>query len=80
VDENDRVLVFYAGHGYTHSSRGRGVGFLVPVEGDVHRLETLVRWDDLTRYADLIPARHVLLIMDACYGGLALTWKCSDLT
>ena len=29
--------------------------------------------DELTRYADLIPAKHMLFLMDACYGGLALT-------
>lgn len=32
----------------------------------------VIRWDELTRNADLIRAKHVLFIMDACYGGLAL--------
>jgi uncharacterized caspase-like protein len=31
---------------------------------------TFVRWDELTRNADLIRAKHVLFVMDACYGGL----------
>lgn len=33
---------------------------------------TFIRWDELTRNADLIRAKHILFIMDACYGGLAL--------
>jgi Caspase domain len=76
VDEakpNDRVLVFFAGHGYTRTSRRGEVGYLVPRDGNPSDLATLIRWDELTRNADLIPAKHVLFIMDACYGGLALT-------
>jgi uncharacterized caspase-like protein len=70
---NDRVLVFFAGHGHTRTARRGEIGFLVPFDGNPKDLSTLIRWDDLTRNAELIPAKHVLFIMDACYGGLALT-------
>ena len=73
IDQNDRILVFFAGHGFTQSGKRGEVGFLVPVDGTTENLSTLVRWDDLTRNADLIPAKHILFIMDACYGGLAFT-------
>ena len=33
---------------------------------------TFIRWDELTRNAELIRAKHMFFIMDACYGGLAL--------
>jgi hypothetical protein len=33
---------------------------------------TFIRWDELTRNADLIRAKHILFVMDACYGGLAV--------
>jgi len=69
---NDRVLVYFAGHGLTVPSRRGEVGFLVPHEGDPRHLSTLIRWDELTRDADLVPAKHVLFLMDACYGGLAV--------
>lgn len=72
-EPNDRLLVFFAGHGHTVRSPRGEVGWLVPCEGDPEDLSTLIRWDDLTRGADLIPAKHVLLLMDACYGGLAIT-------
>jgi Caspase domain len=73
VDIDDRILVFFAGHGHTFSSHRGEIGFLVPVDGNIDDLSTLIRWDDLTRNADLIPAKHMLFLMDACYGGLALT-------
>ena len=73
VVTDDRIVVFFAGHGHTVAGRRGETGFLVPVDGDPGDLSTLIRWDDLTRNADLIPAKHMLFVMDACYGGLALT-------
>lgn len=73
VSPDDRILVFFAGHGMTQTGRRGEVGFLVPFDGDQNNLSTLIRWDDLTRNAELIVAKHILFIMDACYGGLAIT-------
>ncbi len=72
MNPDDRVLVFFAGHGETITGNRGEVGYLVPVDGDCDKLATLIRWDELTRNADLMPAKHVLFIMDACYGGLAV--------
>jgi uncharacterized caspase-like protein len=72
VGPDDRILVFFAGHGHTVGGRRGETGFLVPVDGAVDNLATLIRWDELTRNAELIPAKHMLFVMDACYGGLAL--------
>ena len=73
VGSNDRIVVFFAGHGHTVPSHRGETGFLVPVDGDLSDLSTLIRWDELTRNADLIQAKHMFFAMDACYGGLALT-------
>ena len=70
---DDKLIVFFAGHGHTAPGNRGEVGFLVPVDGDPEDTSTLIRWDDLTRAADLIKAKHILFIMDACYGGLAIT-------
>ncbi len=75
VGPDDKVLIFFAGHGHTVPGRRGETGFLVPVDGKADKLSTLIRWDELTRNADLIPAKHMLFLMDACYGGLALTRK-----
>ena len=43
------------------------------MDGDANDLSSLIRWDELTRNADFIPAKHVLFVMDACYSGLGVT-------
>ncbi len=73
VDLDERIIVFFAGHGHTVLGIRGEVGYLVPCDASKTDLSTLIRWDDLTRNADLIPAKHMIFIMDACYGGLALT-------
>ena len=69
---DERVFVFFAGHGHTRTGFRGEVGYLVPYDGHMNDHSTLIRWDELTRNADLVRAKHMLFIMDACYGGLAL--------
>jgi Caspase domain len=69
---DDRLVVFFAGHGHTRTGSRGEIGYLVPYDADMTDFSTFIRWDELTRNADLIRAKHVLFIMDACYGGLAL--------
>lgn len=73
VGLDDRVLVFFAGHGHTLTGSRGEIGFLVPYDADMSDYSTLIRWNDLTENSELIRSKHVLFIMDACYGGLALT-------
>jgi len=70
---DDRILVFFAGHGHTLTGNRGEVGFLVPHDADMADYSTFIRWDDLTKNTELIRSKHILFIMDACYGGLALT-------
>ena len=71
--EDDRVFFFFAGHGHTRSGKRKETGFLVPSDGNPSDLSSLIPWDELTRSSDLIPAKHILFVIDACYGGVALT-------
>lgn len=73
IDLDERILIFFAGHGHTRSGIRGDVGYLVPYDADMDNFATFIRWDDLTRNSELIRAKHMLFIMDACYGGLALT-------
>jgi len=72
VSIDDRLVVFFAGHGHTRTGLRGEIGYLVPHDADMTDFSTFIRWDELTRNADLIRAKHILFIMDACYGGLAL--------
>lgn len=73
TEKDDRVIVFFAGHGHTKSGTRGEVGYLIPHDGNIDDLHTLVRMEDLTKNTDVIPAKHIFFIMDACYGGLAIS-------
>jgi uncharacterized caspase-like protein len=70
---DDRIFVFFAGHGSTLTGSRGEIGYLVPHDADPADYLSFIRWDDLTRNSELIRAKHMLFVMDACYGGLALT-------
>lgn len=71
---DDRVLVFFAGHGMTVKLKsGEDEGYLIPVDGDPERLfSTAISMSGLRQISDLLPAKHVLYIVDACYSGYAV--------
>ena len=72
--ENDRVVFYFAGHGMTETSGLEGIdmGFLLPVEGNKENLYlTTIPMDELKRISDRSKAKHMLFLVDACYGGLA---------
>jgi hypothetical protein len=70
-DRDSRFIFFFAGHGHTETGSTKEIGYLVPYDGSTNDVSTLVRWEELTETAELIPAKHIFFIMDACYGGLA---------
>lgn len=69
---DDTLLIFYAGHGYTYQAGLNDKGYLVPWNGTEQNLNTLISWNSLTNESDICRAKHVFYIMDACYSGLAL--------
>jgi peptidoglycan/xylan/chitin deacetylase (PgdA/CDA1 family)/uncharacterized caspase-like protein len=75
VKRDDRVFVFFAGHGATRKlPSGRELGYIIPVDADLSSYEgqaiSMTNFQDI---AETIPAKHLLFIMDSCYSGLALT-------
>ena len=69
---NDSLIVYYAGHGHTETAKNGDVGYLIPYDADIDNVYSFIRWDEFTRNAESIKAKHILFIMDACYSGLAL--------
>ena len=72
--DNDRVVFYFAGHGMTETSglEGTDMGFLLPVEGDADNLYlTAIPMDELKRISNMSKAKHMMFLVDACYGGLA---------
>jgi peptidoglycan/xylan/chitin deacetylase (PgdA/CDA1 family)/uncharacterized caspase-like protein len=75
VTKDDRVFVFFAGHGVTRKlPSGKSQGFIVPVDAAAESFQSqAISMTNLQDASDAIPAKHVFFVMDACYSGLALT-------
>lgn len=85
VKENDCVFIFFSGHGQTveiPATKGGGeMGFLIPYNADIDLSQktnpaqyedTCISMEELNRKCILSPAKHTIVIVDACYSGLAL--------
>ncbi len=72
---NDRLFVFWAGHGITVKlPRGGEEGYLMPVDGDPKRPElTAIAMDEVRKLGKRVNAKHVFVAIDACFSGFALT-------
>jgi hypothetical protein len=71
---DDRLLVYFAGHGETLPIRGGEEGYLLPVDADPQALPlTAIPMDEMRRIGQRLRAKHTLFVMDACFSGFALT-------
>ncbi|HMD30812.1 MAG TPA: caspase family protein, partial [Candidatus Acidoferrales bacterium] len=75
VKHDDRVFVFFAGHGATRRlPSGRDLGYIIPVDAGVTEYQgqaiSMTNFQDIS---EAIPAKHLMFVMDSCYSGLALT-------
>jgi peptidoglycan/xylan/chitin deacetylase (PgdA/CDA1 family)/uncharacterized caspase-like protein len=75
MKKNDRLFVFFAGHGATRKlSSGRDLGYIIPADSDPNQIATdAVPMTELQNIAESLTAKHALFVMDACYSGLGLT-------
>lgn len=75
LGRNDRVFVFFSGHGATRKlSSGREVGYIIPADADPNDTATdAVPMTEIQNIAESLGAKHVFFVMDACYSGLGLT-------
>ena len=70
--KNDAFLVFYAGHGITKPTHEGGeMGYLLPVDGNQNNAyATCLPMNELKSIGSISHTKHLLFLMDACYGGL----------
>jgi len=67
LGDDDRLLLFYAGHGDVDPVTGRG--YWIPVDGERHLRSNWISVLDVTDQLNAIPARQVLVVADSCYSG-----------
>jgi hypothetical protein len=75
VEKNDRVIIFFAGHGQTEELQdGSQMGYIVPVDADTRDIfSTAISMDQVRVFSKRIKAKHVLFLIDSCYSGLGLS-------
>ncbi len=75
VQNNDRVIVFFAGHTQTEErAGGTHMGYLVPVDADTKNIvNTAISMDQIRGFSRRLQAKHVLYLIDSAFAGLGLT-------
>lgn len=68
----DNLLIYYAGHGAIRKAGKQGSW--IPVDGETgSRSSRWVSSDDIVTRLNGLAARHILLLVDACFGGTILS-------
>ena len=78
VGNDDRVLVFFAGHATALCNKGNNsrTGFIMPHDGYGNKISTLIDFKELVpTAANQLAAKHILFIFDCCFSGIAAHLK-----
>lgn len=72
LEEEDSLLVYYAGHGYLDEF---DMGSWIPVDAQQGALSEYVGTDRINQMISKLRARHIFLVADACYSGSLLATR-----
>ena len=67
LQENDNLLIYYAGHGVLDAETD--TGFWLPVDAEADNEAEWIEVGTITRNAKAMASRHVLIVADSCYSG-----------
>ena len=74
VKTRDNVIIFFAGHGY----RQQPLGYIIPYDAEARTKSGFIPYSTIVEHFHLIPAKHILLIVDCCYGGSLMMQRGSE--
>ncbi len=72
---DNRVLIFFAGHGYTREHADRERGYLVPSDAPDPATDmagfvySAISMDEVQSWAKMIESKHALFVFDSCFSG-----------
>ena len=72
IQADDRFLFYYSGHGMSVIEGGRERGYLPLVHEQVSGHAHSIAMDSLVSWMRGLQARHLLVIIDSCFSGLAI--------
>jgi hypothetical protein len=72
MGNDDRLFVFFAGHGVSHPIKGGSEGYLLTADASLDNLPlTALAMRDLAQIGRRLPAKHIVFILDTCFSGFA---------
>ena len=80
ITEEDRLLVFFAGHGYQRREATGVRGYLALLNGRTGQGggPEAIAMDDFVEWAQRVPAKHLLILLESCFSGLAVRGRDLD--
>jgi len=75
LDEKNRLLFYFGGHGHTRQYQGLNKGYIVPIDAPDPNVDEkgfvrkAVSMDDIYAWAKRIEANHALFVFDSCFSG-----------
>lgn len=69
----DRLLVYFAGHGIALDGDDGPTGYLIPQDGAADDRTSFLAMTELQSWLNALTCRHLLLILDCCFAG-AFRW------
>src|SRR5215831_4076111 len=81
TQDEDRVFIFFAGHGQTEDIANGKMGYIIPVEGERDNYySTAISMHQLQDLTDRLRAKHIFYALDSCFSGLLRLRGISDKT
>lgn len=72
IGPNDRLIIFFAGHGTTQRSEaGHLRGYLIPQDARQGYYSDYIKMSEIRETCGYILAKHILIILDCCFSGVA---------
>ena len=80
LGKNDNLLIFYAGHGdTTQNIKGDVDGYLIPTSAVSNKISYYITSEEINKAILNSQAKHVLILLDACFSGSFTRDKGNDI-
>lgn len=73
AQEDDRVILYFAGHGIAMDSEGEPEGYLLATDAEPGNWNSFIKMSEVLKRIGGMKARHLLIVLDCCYSG-AFRW------
>ena len=74
IQESDRLIFYFAGHGIALNREDGPEGFLIPQDAQLGSTSSYLSMARLQKALNKLPCRHFLTILDCCFAG-AFRWS-----